>query len=253
MNCDRVRLLLNGYIDQELDPVSSLDVEAHMRGCAACAAYYQQLVAVQTAASQRSLYRPAPPQLERRIRAALGKASPTAPARPTFSWGWFAPALLMAAFLLFGAGYLARGLWAPTAATALAQQVQMAHVRSLMANHLTDVASTDQHTVKPWFNGKLDFSPPVTDLAGQGFPLVGGRLDYLDGRPVAALVYQRNKHYINVFIWPTADQQAGLQNSTDNGYHLVHWNQSGMTLWAISDVESNELGAFAQLFQNNTQ
>lgn len=253
MNCDRVRLLLNGYIDQELDLVNSLDVQEHVRDCAACSQQYRQLVALQTATSQRSLYRPAPPHLERQIRASLRQASPTLPARVAISWAWFAPAIVLMAFLLFGVGYLARGLFGPSAATPLAQQVQMAHLRSLMANHLTDVASTDQHTVKPWFDGKLDFSPPVTDLAGRGFPLVGGRLDYLDGRPVAALVYQRNLHYINVFIWPTADQQAGPQNSTDNGYHLVHWNQSGMTFWAISDVEASELAAFVQLFQSSTQ
>ena len=251
MTCDRVQLLLNGYIDGELDLVSSLDVEAHMRGCAACSRHYQQLAALHAAASDKALYRPAPPHLEKRLRAALGKAGPAAPARLAVAWGWFAPAAALAALVLFSLGFLARGLWVPSAATPLAQQVQMAHVRSLMADHLTDVTSTDQHTVKPWFNGKLDFSPPVTDLAGQGFPLVGGRLDFLDGQPVAALVYQRNKHYINVFIWPTADKPAGLQSSTDNGYHLFHWNQSGLTFWAVSDVEAGELQTFVQLLQNS--
>ncbi len=122
-----------------------------------------------------------------------------------------------------------------------------------MANHLMDVVSTDQHTVKPWFNGKLDFSPPVADLTAQGFPLIGGRLDYLDGRAVAALVYQRNKHYINLFIWPSTDKQEGLQISTYNGYHLLHWSQSGMTFWAVSDVETAELRTFVQSFQNSTK
>ncbi len=137
--------------------------------------------------------------------------------------------------------------------TLLTQEVQVAHVRSLMANHLVDVASTDQHTVKPWFNGKLDFSPPVTDLAPQGFPLVGGRLEYLDGREVAALVYQRNKHYINLFIWPSQDQEAGLQRSDYNGYHLFHWTQSGMTFWAVSDVNPKDLVSFIQAYRKSTQ
>jgi anti-sigma factor RsiW len=107
------------------------------------------------------------------------------------------------------------------------------------------------HTVKPWFNGKLDFSPPVTDLASQGYPLVGGRLDVLNGRPVAALVYQRNKHFINLFIWPSQDGSQGLQSVTNNGYHIYHWNQSGMTFWAISDLNTDELLVFIDDFQKS--
>jgi anti-sigma factor RsiW len=253
MNCDRVRLLLNGYIDDELDLVSSLDIEEHLQSCAACSNHYRQLTSLHTAVSNKSLYRSAPPSLEKRIRSSLGKAKPTSPAWYTLPWGLLTTTALLAVFILSIAGFLGRGLLVPQSEASLAQQVQTAHVRSLMANHLMDVASTDQHTVKPWFNGKLDFSPPVTDLAQQGFPLVGGRLDYLDGRSVAALVYQRNKHYINLFIWPSTEKQAGLQNSTYNGYHLFHWDQSGMTFWAVSDVETTELKTFVQLFQNSTK
>jgi anti-sigma factor RsiW len=251
MNCDRVQLLLNGYIDGELDLVSSLDIEQHLQSCAACSRYYKQLTSLHSAASNKSLYHSAPPSLEKQIRSSLGKASPTKPAWFNFSWSLFAASLLLVAFLFSIAGFLGRGLFTQLSETPLAQQVQNAHVRSLMADHLMDVASTDQHTVKPWFDGKLDFSPPVIDLAGQGFPLIGGRLDYLDGHPVAALVYQRNKHYINVFIWPTTDKLEGLQNSTDNGYNLFHWSQSGMTFWAVSDVETTQLETFVQLFQNS--
>ncbi len=250
MDCDRVQLLLNGYIDGELDLVTSLDVDEHMQSCAACSRHYKLLTSLHTAVSNKSLYRLAPPRLEKHIRSSLREASPTRPARLAFSWSWFAPSAVLVAVLLFMAGFLGRSLLTPPAATSLAQQVQMAHVRSLMANHLVDVASSDQHTVKPWFDGKLDFSPPVTDLAGQGFPLAGGRLDYLDGQPVAALVYQRNKHYINVFIWPSPEKQAGLQSSTYNGYHLFSWYQSGMTFWAVSDVNAQDLATFVQLFQS---
>jgi anti-sigma factor RsiW len=133
----------------------------------------------------------------------------------------------------------------------LAAEVQSAHVRSLMANHLTDITSTDQHTVKPWFNGKLDFSPPVEDLSPQGFPLIGGRLDYLDGHPVAALVYQRNKHDINLFIWPSTTGDEGLGFSTYNGYNVYHWTQSGMAYWAVSDLNPDELKGFVELVQKN--
>jgi anti-sigma factor RsiW len=251
MDCDRVRRLLNGYLDGELDLVTALDLEAHLQTCAACAGQYRQLMSLKTALGDKALYRPAPPHLEKQIRAALRKARPASPAGFVVAWRWFAPAALMAAVLLVLAGFLGRGLLIPQSGISLVQQVQMAHVRSLMADHLMDVASTDQHTVKPWFDGKLDFSPPVTDLAAQGFPLIGGRLDALDGRPVAALVYQRNKHVINVFVWPSTAQPAGVQRSADNGYHLIQWNQMGMTFWAISDVSAEDLGTFVQLFQNS--
>jgi anti-sigma factor RsiW len=251
MNCDRIQLLLNGYIDSELDLVSSLDVDAHLRTCTACSSHYQLLNSLHSANSDKALYHPAPPHLEKRIRSGLRKAGSTPPAWFPFSLNWFAPSALLLACILFTVGFLARGLVISSMGTSLAQQVQMAHVRSLMADHLMDVASTDQHTVKPWFDGKLDFAPPVTDLSRQGFPLIGGRLDYLDGRPVAALVYQRNKHYINVFIWPTNDKPAGPQKLSDNGYNIFHWNQAGMTLWAVSDMSPDDLLTFVQFFQNS--
>ena len=250
MNCDRVQLLLNGYIDGELDLVSSLDIEEHMQSCATCSNHYRLLMSLHAATSNKSLYRSAPPSLEKHIRASLRKTSSAPPVWFKFSWNLFATtALLVMLFAI--AGFWGRSLFLSQSETSLAQQVETAHVRSLMANHLMDVASTDQHTVNPWFNGKLDFSPPVVDLAGQGFPLIGGRLDYLNGRSVAALVYQRNKHYINLFIWPSTDKPGGLQSSTYNGYHLFHWNQSGMTFWAVSDVETTQLQTFVQLFQNS--
>jgi anti-sigma factor RsiW len=136
---------------------------------------------------------------------------------------------------------------------ALIQQVVSSHIRSLMANHLVDVASTDQHTVKPRFDGKLDFAPPVIDLASKGFHLVGGRLDYLDNRPVAALVYRYQKHIINLFIWPsTSGEDTTPQMTSQQGYNVIYWKQSGMDYWAVSDVGEAQVQQFAHLIQSQT-
>ncbi|MFZ0711206.1 MAG: hypothetical protein WAM53_14300, partial [Terrimicrobiaceae bacterium] len=148
---------------------------------------------------------------------------------------------------------LTNGSRRPGADQFLATQLVASHVRSLMLSHLTVVASSDQHTVKPWFDGKLDFAPAVVDLASEGFPLVGGRLDHLESRPVAALVYQRRKHFINLFVWPveTAAAESG-KTMTRQGYQLLHWVDSGANYWAVSDVNGSELEAFKQLFQKQT-
>jgi anti-sigma factor RsiW len=135
----------------------------------------------------------------------------------------------------------------------LTEQLAAAHVRALQPGHLEDVVSTDQHTVKPWFDGRIDFAPPVRDLAAAGFPLKGGRLDYIDGRPVAALVYQRDKHIIDLFVWPgAADAVSNPATDDRTGYNIVHWIQDGMTFWAVSDVDRGQLRAFTAAWQKTT-
>jgi len=141
---------------------------------------------------------------------------------------------------------------APTT-NVLTQEVLASHIRSLMPGHLVDVTSSNQHTVKPWFNGKLDFSPPVVDLAQQGYPLIGGRLDYVRNKAVAVLVYQHRGHVINLFVWPEGQNEGqGTTSITQQGYHILSWNRSGMSYWVVSDLEEAQLQEFVRLVQQNT-
>jgi anti-sigma factor RsiW len=250
MNCDPVQLLLHGYLDGELDLVSSIDIETHLKTCPACYERYKELKRLKSVLASSTLSFEAPDSLQARIKTSI-RASSDSPrvrlsSRPVLAGAAFV--LLVLLVLLVGAW---QGWFFGGQSARLAEEVQAAHVRSLMANHLTDVTSTDQHTVKPWFNGKLDFSPPVVNFATESFPLIGGRLDFLDGHPVAALVYQRNEHFINLFIWPTPGVTQPLQSSTYNGYHLFNWSQYDMTYWAVSDLEVTQLQDFVTLVQKN--
>jgi mycothiol system anti-sigma-R factor len=254
MPCEDFQLRLHGYLDGELDPVGSTEVERHMKDCPSCAKAYENQLALRSAISNASLYTEAPAGLRKRVRAAVRRESDAEVKVHVFSWRWLsigAPLLATAAVIVLVIG-LAPRFSRPTEEALLTQEIISSHVRSLMVNHLTDVASTDQHTVKPWFNGKLDFSPPVKDLAAQEFPLIGGRLDYLDGRSVAALVFQRHKHVINLFIWPAKETDSQPAPFTPSqGYNLIHWSQSGMTFWAVSDLNEKELMEFVQDFTSS--
>ena len=169
--------------------------------------------------------------------------------------GWFSPSWIKTAAPLATAALvlllLIPTLKGPSPDELLTQDIVAGHIRSLMADHLADVPSSDEHTVKPWFNGKLDFSPPVNDLAKEGFPLVGGRLDYLNNRPVAALVYRRDAHVINVFLWPSnTTAQASAPVKTQQGYHVIRWTSSGVNFWIVSDLEASQLAKFADLLKS---
>jgi anti-sigma factor RsiW len=252
MPCEDVQLQLHGYLDGELDPVGSIEVERHMKDCPACAKAYENQLALRSAISNASLYAEAPAGLRRRIRSAVRRESGAEAKVPVFSWRWLAigaPLVAAVAVIVLLVSLVPR-LSRPAAEEVLTREVISSHVRSLMVNHLTDVASTDQHTVKPWFAGKLDFSPQVMDLADQGFPLIGGRLDYLGNRSVAALVYQRAKHTINLFIWPspgTADMTDAVMSQ--QGYNVIHWSKSAMSYWVVSDLNDRELHIFTGLIQ----
>jgi anti-sigma factor RsiW len=157
-----------------------------------------------------------------------------------------AASLLLSVAVSSGVSY---SVFTPSATESLQQDVVASHVRSLQMEHITDVASSDQHTVKPWFLGKLDYSPPVEDFAAEGFPLIGGRLDYVSHRVAAALVYRHAQHPINLFILPSREAESAPRASADSGYNVLHWTKDGMTFWAISDLNAAELGDFAKLLR----
>jgi anti-sigma factor RsiW len=240
--------LVHAYVDGELDLVRSLEVEAHLSGCVACAREQASLHALHTAFGDGRLYHEAPARLERRVRAALRDAR-RAEGGPRFAlWRYSWVGAAAAAVLLIG--ILVRGVLPPglSAGELTAREVVDDHLRSLTDNHLTDVVSSNQHTVKPWFDGRLNFTPPIEDFSREGFPLVGGRLDYLDNRPVAAVVYRRRQHIINLFISPAEHVADALPASqVRGGYNIVNWTKSGMTYWAVSSLSAAELGKFAQL------
>ena len=269
MNCEETRRLLHAYLDGELDLVRSMEIERHLEGCADCVLAYEKQQSLRSLVRGSSLYYRAPESLKNRIQFGLSGASGAAlnlgtaegtSWRPRQTrWGrsmtWAAAVAAMAGLAVIVSTLASRSS-RPSQQDMLAEEVVSSHIRSLMSNHLTDVASSDQHTVKPWFDGRLDFSPSVVDLASQGFPLVGGRLDYLGGRPVAALVYQRRKHLINVFTWPSGASAGNSANPLEvparQGYNVFHWTKSEMVYWVVSDLNARELEDFARALRNAT-
>jgi anti-sigma factor RsiW len=252
VNCHETQRWLPGYLDGELDLVNAVAIEDHLKTCARCAQAQTSQQALQAAIRGSRLYAPAPVALRQRIQTSLRQADPSARTPWTLRWRWYSVALALACVAVLAWG-LGRAWVVPAADDRLAAVVLDAHVRALLTDHLTDVLSSDHHTVKPWFAGKLDFSPTVDDLASQGYALAGGRLDYLDGRPVAALVYQHQRHIINLFSWPApqaGDTPAAVE--VRQGYNQIHWMQGGMTYWAVSDLNVDELQAFVQLVQHQS-
>lgn len=258
MACEEKNLLLHAYSDGELDLVRSLEIEEHVKTCAACAEELREQQALRNGIRSANLYHRPPNTLRTRIVAAAGAApvgrkqgrSAGSPVRivrerPVFEWLAVAAAILVA--LALGIRMIPGALNARSD-DLVAEELVASHIRSLQPGHLMDVVSTDQHTVKPWFDGKLDFAPPVRDLADQGYPLVGGRLDYVGGRNVAALVYQLRKHYINVFIWPDDGQQAKLPDLISrHGYNVICRSSGGMRLCGVTDANADDLRQFMQL------
>jgi anti-sigma factor (TIGR02949 family) len=240
---------LDAYLDGELTAVDARELEAHLAQCPECTRFRDGRLALRAAITARVPVFQAPDTLRARVRTAVGAAARARAARPRSVRGVWRPLALAASLAV-----VALGSWdlamQRAAGQTLADEVLASHIRSLMPGHLTDVLSSDQHTVKPWFNGRLDFSPPVYDFANLEYPLLGGRLEYVDGRAVAALVYGRRRHLINVFLWPaTRGPTAVPSTRTQQGYHLLHWTTADYTYWVVSDLGLPELGDFVGLLR----
>jgi len=270
--CDDNARLLHGYLDGELDLVRSLEIEEHLKICPDCAQELWNQQTLRKGFRSSSLYERAPAGLADRVRASIAREAtadvtataenapavkkativsmtPTPLSSKRAAWNWLAVAA--AVLLMFTVTWrVVPGLSGRGNSDLLTEEIVSSHIRSLQPDHLFDVKSTDQHTVKPWFNGKLDFSPPVRDLAEDGYPLVGGRLDYVDHRAVAALVYQRRQHLINVFVWPEGKGTGEPQRMKSvQGYNMIAWETNGMYHCAVSDLNSGELEQFTELLR----
>jgi anti-sigma factor RsiW len=248
--CDEARELVSGYLDGEIDLRTQAEIDHHLQNCQACTREFLSQRGVHAAIQNAQLRRVAPSSLKRRLRHEFGtEDKPVAERSNRLSWLQFALAGALGVLVLTAGLYVIRPRHSiePT----LANEVLNSHIRSLMLDHLTDVSSTDQHTVKPWFDGKVDYAPPVHDFKEAGFPLMGGRLDYIGHQNVAALIYQRRKHLINVFVWPSTNRtEPKVVALQQHGFNLVHWQEDGYEWWAVSDLNLGELNEFVQLLRN---
>ena len=253
MNCQECHDYIDAYIDNELDVTATILVKQHLRDCSKCQQLLEARKSLGTLLDNPQISFEAPDSLLGKVQSALpvARSDVKQRSRNRLAIPWFSFPLALAATLalMLGLVFLNRGgMFDRSRSNALAQEVITSHVRSLLAAHLLDVPSTDQHTVKPWFDGKLKFSPPVHDFAEHGFRLTGGRLDYFNGREVAALVYQRRLHVINLFIWPSdSGRNTAAESFSQDGYNVSHWERNGFEFWAVSDVNAEDLKAFADL------
>jgi anti-sigma factor RsiW len=249
VSCDQSRTTIHGYMDGELDAVRALEFERHLEGCADCLAALEATQSLRNRLQQHDLYERASPELWTRVVEQIDTVAPgRREAKAAPRWNWLAPALALAAVILLAVWFLApRFQHGQT--TVIATELVDAHVRSLQPGHLADVISTDQHTVKPWFDGKLDFVPPVNDYSEQGFPLLGGRLDVLNAHDVAALVYGRRKHLVNLFVWPARNGSIDDSSGSRDGYNWLAWRKGGMNFELVSDVSPADLRDLQQLLR----
>lgn len=254
MMCHDARLLVHAYLDDELDAAQSVAITRHMQSCAACAARFADYTRLRKGLAQASLYRRAPDALRKQWSSEQTTSLPNrthartrrAPFALAMAAGFAAALLLVAPMWLSSVRNTSEQ------AGPVINEAVSSHLRAMQPQHLMDVVSTDQHTVKPWFAGKLDFSPHVKDLTSEGFPLLGGRLDALEGHSVAALIYKRRLHIIDLYQWPAPATAATMETTQYQGYTVIRWTADRMHFVAVSDLNENELRQFALAFQNET-
>ncbi len=247
MSCDRATTVLHGYFDTELDALGAAEFERHLEQCFDCINALEALESLRSSINIAQVYEKAPAPFRKKVIARLSSVRPVVvfPVRTPWRWLAVAAACLLVAYSGWQVISVHRGV---NYEAVLTEEIVDAHLRSLQPGRLTDVVSTDQHTVKPWFDGKLDFSPPVRDFADQGFPLQGGRIDVVHGRSVAALVYARRKHFVNVFVWPTDEKDAAPRSGSQQGYQSIDWRKGGMEFCAVSDAAPSALEQLQRLF-----
>ena len=247
MNCHEAMSLLPVYSDGELDPLQSAEIEKHVLGCADCAARRDELAGLRVRIHAEVPYYAAPPALRERVRAAIarGSGARTQLSQPVNRWRWLSTGALAGSAATVFAWFIGSAILDWQVGTDLVAEAVANHARATLGNRLTDVASSDQHTVKPWLSARLDYSPPVRDFAADGLPLVGGRLDYLDGHPVATLVYKYREHTIDVFVRPVVGgKPASVPKATTlRGFNVAHGSAAGMECWAVSDVSPDVLAS----------
>jgi anti-sigma factor RsiW len=249
MNCEEALVLVHALADGELDAGNAREVEAHVARCTRCAAGLVSTQEMKRTLQAHDLRFMAPASLRSRIEKVVPISRP-ATDRRTILKG-FALGSVMSAIAASGIGFV---LVREATETRVIGEALSAHLRSLQGDHLTDVLSSNQHTVKPWFNGRLDLAPPVVDLTGEGFTLIGGRLDYIDAKPVAALVYRRRKHIINLFVGEGLGYASVLPTwQVVQGYNVLRWSDGGLVLLAVSDLNQEELQEFSHKFIATTK
>jgi anti-sigma factor RsiW len=244
MNCEEAKDLIHPLIDGELDASHAGKVEAHIAQCAGCTSELAAFRSLQAGMAAPSLRYRAPGSLRQKIERALPRPAARASRRDLLrgflSGAGLSAVAASAAFVMLAGS---------DAGQAILGEVVSAHIRSLEPDHLTDVLSSDRHTVKPWFNGRIDTAPPVIDLAAQGFTLIGGRLDAIGGKTAAAIVYRRRAHIINLFVVAAPAKQRPPAMATLQGFNIRHWSHQGLSLWAVSDMNAAELQEFAEKFE----